>query len=184
MNTSPNTLTIATTAGTHWWYGVAEPRTMTTRAGELKTQAPWVNDPGLSTSTIQRLTRQRSQELAAFQQRDLSQMDYVYLSAVGVHFNIRLEHERLGCLVLIGVRAHGRKERVAVGDGYRDLSESWSELLRDLTRQGAPLLGIGDSALGFWARCARPSQIAANSAVGYITPTFGLCRPARPAELG
>ena len=107
---------------------------------------------GLSASTIQRLTREWGEQLAAFQQRDLSQVDYVYVWADGVHFNIRLEHERLCCLVLIGVRADGRKELVAVGDGYRESTESWSEQLRDLKRRGmrAPLLAIGDGALGFW----------------------------------
>jgi len=107
---------------------------------------------GLSASTIQRLTREWSEQLAAFQKRDLSQVDYVYLWADGVHFNIRLEHERLCCLVLVGVRADGRKELVAVGDGYRESIESWSELLRDLKRRGlqAPVLAIGDGALGFW----------------------------------
>src|SRR5438270_5623883 len=110
------------------------------------------SEAGLSASTIQRLTREWSQELAAFQHRDLSQVDYVYLWADGVHFNIRLEHERLCCLVLIGVRADGRKELVAVGDGYRESTESWSELLRDLKHRGmrAPVLAIGDGALGFW----------------------------------
>jgi transposase-like protein len=107
---------------------------------------------GLSASTIQRLTREWGQELAGFQQRDLSQVDYVYLWADGVHFNIRLEHERLCCLVLIGVRADGHKELIAVGDGYRESTESWSELLRDLKRRGmrSPVLAIGDGALGFW----------------------------------
>jgi len=68
------------------------------------------------------------------------------------HFNIRLEQDRLCCLVLIGVRADGHKELVAVGDGYRESTESWSELLRDLKRRGmrAPVLAIGDGALGFW----------------------------------
>src|SRR6267378_2968761 len=110
------------------------------------------SEAGLSASTIQRLTREWSQQLAAFQQRDLSQVDYVYLWADGVHFSIRLEHERLCCLVLVGVRAHGRKELVAVGDGYRESTESWSEQLRDLKRRGmrAPGLAIGDGALGFW----------------------------------
>jgi transposase-like protein len=110
------------------------------------------SEAGLSASTIQRLTREWSHELAAFQQRDLSQVDYVYLWADGVHFNIRLEHDRLCCLVLIGVRADGHKELVAVGDGYRESTESWSELLRNLKRRGmrAPVLAIGDGALGFW----------------------------------
>jgi transposase-like protein len=98
------------------------------------------------------LTREWIAELAAFRHRDLSQIDYVYLWADGVHFNIRLEQDRLCCLVLIGVRANGHKELVAVGDGYRESTESWSELLRDLKRRGmrAPVLAIGDGALGFW----------------------------------
>jgi len=110
------------------------------------------SEAGLSASTIQRLTREWSAEVAAFQQRDLSQLDYVYVWADGVHFNIRLEQDRLCCLVLIGVRADGHKELVAVGDGYRESTESWSELLRDLKRRGmrAPALAIGDGALGFW----------------------------------
>lgn len=110
------------------------------------------SEAGLSASTIQRLTREWSVELAAFNQRDLSQIDYVYLWADGIHFNIRLEHDRLCCLVLIGVRADGHKELVAVGHGYRESTESWSELLRDLKRRGmrAPMVAIGDGALGFW----------------------------------
>src|SRR5207302_7127290 len=86
------------------------------------------------------------------QQRNLSQVDYVYLFADGIHFNIRLEHERLCCLVLVGVRTDGRKELEAVGDGYRESTESCSELLRDLKRRGmrSPVLAIGDGGLGFW----------------------------------
>src|ERR687883_471543 len=183
-------------------HGVAEPRTVTTAAGELEIRAPRVHDrregrrftsailppwarrspkvtevlpvlylrgistkdfepalaeffgseAGLSASTIQRLTREWSAEWAAFQQRDLSQVDYVYLWADGVHFTIRLEQDRLCCLVLVGVRADGHQELVAVGDGYRESAQSWSELLRDLKRRGmrTPVLAIGDGALGFW----------------------------------
>ncbi|TME24635.1 MAG: IS256 family transposase [Chloroflexi bacterium] len=110
------------------------------------------SEAGLSASTIQRLTREWSQELKEFEQRNLSQVDYVYLWADGVHFNIRLEEDRLCCLVLIGVRADGRKELVAVGDGFRESADSWAEVLRDLKRRGmrAPVLAIGDGALGFW----------------------------------
>jgi len=73
--------------------------------------------------------------------------------ADGVHFNIRLEQDRLCCLVLVGVRADGRKELIAVGDGFRESEASWAELLRDLKRRGmrAPVLATGDGALGFWA---------------------------------
>lgn len=110
------------------------------------------SDAGLSASTIQRLTREWTAEAGAFRQRDLSPVDYVYLWADGVHFNIRLEEDRLCCLVLIGVRADGHKELVAIGDGFRESVESSSELLRALKRRGmrAPLLAIGDGALGFW----------------------------------
>jgi transposase-like protein len=111
------------------------------------------SEAGLSASTVQRLTVEWTRELAEFGRRDLSQMDYVYLWADGVHFNIRLEEDRLCCLVLVGVRADGRKELVAVGDGFRESEESWAEVLRDLKRRGmrAPVLAVGDGALGFWA---------------------------------
>ena len=59
----------------------------------------------------------------------------MYLWADGVNFNIRLEQDRLCCLVLVGVRADGHKELVAASDGYRESTESWSELLRDLKRR-------------------------------------------------
>ena len=79
-------------------------------------------------------------------------MDYVYLWADGIHVNIRLEEHKLCLLVLIGVRADGRKELVALADGYRESCESWAELLRDCARRGmrAPVLAVGDGALGFW----------------------------------
>ena len=53
---------------------------------------------------------------------------------------------------MIGVRADGRKELVALADGYRESTESWADLLRDCARRGmrAPVLAVGDGALGFW----------------------------------
>ena len=107
---------------------------------------------GLSASTITRLTETWKGEARAFGERDLTGVDYVYLWADGIHLNIRLEQERLCLLVLIGVRADGRKELVALADGYRESTESWADLLRDARRRGmtAPVLAIGDGALGFW----------------------------------
>jgi putative transposase len=66
---------------------------------------------------------------------------------------VRLEQARLCCLVLVGVRAEGTKELVAVADGERESTDSWAELLRDLRRRGmrAPVLAVGDGALGLWA---------------------------------
>jgi transposase-like protein len=107
---------------------------------------------GLSSSTITRLLAAWQQEYEAFRKRDLHGKRFAYLFADGVHFRIRLEEDRLCTLVLIGVREDGSKELVAVEDGYRESSESWLAVLRDLQDRGleAPLLAIGDGALGFW----------------------------------
>jgi transposase-like protein len=107
---------------------------------------------GLSASVITRLTKQWQAERDVFAQRDLRAVDYVYLWADGVHFNVRLEEDRLCCLVIVGVRSDGTKELVAIEDGYRESTESWADLLRDLKRRGmrAPVLAVGDGALGFW----------------------------------
>ena len=106
---------------------------------------------GLSASVITKLTETWRAEQHAFAQRDLSSVDYVYLWADGIH-EVRLDETRLCLLVLIGVRADGRKELVALTDGYREATESWADLLRDCLRRGmrAPVLAIGDGALGFW----------------------------------
>jgi len=108
---------------------------------------------GLSAATVTRLTAQWQDEAKAFEKRDLSQVDFVYLWVDGIHLKVRLEQEKLCLLVMIGVRADGRKELVALTDGYRESTESWAGLLRDCKRRGmrAPVLAMGDGALGFWA---------------------------------
>ena len=108
---------------------------------------------GLSPSVITRLTTQWQDEQRSFTARDLSDRDFVYVWVDGVHFNVRLEEARLCCLVIVGVRLDGAKELVAIADGYRESTESWADLLRDLKRRGmpAPMLAVGDGALGFWA---------------------------------
>ncbi|MGJ6970085.1 IS256 family transposase [Streptosporangium sp. G11] len=107
---------------------------------------------GLSAPVITKLTETWKGEQRVFAARDLSAVDYVYLWVDGIHVNIRLEEHKLCLLVMIGVRADGRKELVALTDGYRESSESWADLLRDCKRRGmrAPVLAIGDGALGFW----------------------------------
>jgi transposase-like protein len=107
---------------------------------------------GLSPAVITRLTETWQAEQRAFAARDLSQVDYVCLWADGIHVSIRLEEHKLCLLVLIGVRADGRKELIALADGYRESAESWADLLRDCARRGmrAPVLAVGDGALGFW----------------------------------
>jgi putative transposase len=108
---------------------------------------------GLSPATITRLTAQWQDEAKVFNDRDLSCVDYVYLWVDGIHVNVRLEEEKLCVLVMIGVRADGRKELVALTDGYRESTGSWADLLRDVKRRGmrAPVLAVGDGALGLWA---------------------------------
>lgn len=109
---------------------------------------------GLSPANINRQMGVWEAEIAAWRTRDLSEVDYVYVWADGVHVNVRLgEQDRLCLLVMIGARPDGTKELIAVEDGYRESTESWAHVLRDLKRRGmrAPVLAIGDGALGFWA---------------------------------
>jgi len=108
---------------------------------------------GLSAAAVGRLLTSWQADYQAFCQRDLADRDYVYVWADGIHFKVRLEQARLCCLVIVGVRADGTKELVAVADGERESTDSWAELLRDLRRRGmrAPVVAVGDGALGLWA---------------------------------
>ncbi len=111
-------------------------------------------EAGLSAATITRLTEQWQIEHERFMNRDLSGRDYVYVWVDGIHTGVRLGSDgRLCCLVMIGARLDGTKELVAIADGYRESTESWAELLRDLKKRGmrAPELAVGDGALGFWS---------------------------------
>lgn len=108
---------------------------------------------GLSATNIARLTAEWESEYQAHRGQSLAEKDYVYVWVDGIHFNVRLEDDRLCTLVMIGARLDGTKELVAIEDGYRESTESWATLLRDLKRRGmaAPLVAVGDGALGFWA---------------------------------
>ncbi len=107
---------------------------------------------GLSSASISRLKKIWLKEMGEWRRRDLNLSQYCYLWVDGIHFNLRLEEDRLCVLVVIGARENGRKELVAVVGGYRESTESWRGLLRDLKQQGmpSPKLCIGDGALGFW----------------------------------
>ena len=108
---------------------------------------------GFSATTITRLLTVWQEEYRTWRKRSLVGKSYVYIWADGVHFNVRLEEDRLACLVIIGVTPSGSKEVIAIEDGYRESTESWATLLRDLKRRGmpAPKLATADGALGFWA---------------------------------
>jgi transposase-like protein len=107
---------------------------------------------GLSASVITRLTTDWQKEQDLFARRSLKGVDYVYVFADGIHFNVRLEEARLCALVIVGVRTDGTKELVSISDGHRESIESWADVLRGLKRRGmtAPVLAVGDGALGFW----------------------------------
>lgn len=112
------------------------------------------DEAGLSAATITRLTESWQREREQFMSRDLSGGDYVYVWVDGIHTGVRLgSDDRLCCLVVLGARLDGTKELVALADGYRESTESWACLLRDLKKRGmrAPELAVGDGALGFWS---------------------------------
>ena len=109
--------------------------------------------PGLSASTVTSLKKSWEAEFKDWNQRSLEGKEYVYVWADGVHFNIRLEEDRQCILVLMGATKDGKKELIAIQDGYRESEQSWQELLLDVKARGLaidPKLATGDGALGFW----------------------------------
>jgi putative transposase len=112
-----------------------------------------VNAIGLSPSSIVRCKKVWEEEFAAWEKRSLQGKRYVYIWADGVYFNVRLTGERACILVVIGATAEGKKEVLAIHDGVRESELSWTEVLEGLKARGleeAPMLAIGDGALGFW----------------------------------
>ena len=108
---------------------------------------------GLSASVISRLNSKWETEHEDWAKRDLSKKRYVYFWADGIYFNVRMEESRQCILVIIGVTEYGKKEFVAIEDGYRESEQSWREVLLGLKNRGleiGPSLAVGDGALGFW----------------------------------
>jgi transposase-like protein len=123
---------------------------------------------GMSSSVITKLTETWRAEAAAFMTRDLSAADYIYPWVDGIHLGIRLGEGKLCLLVMIGVRADGRKELVALADGYRESAESWAACCVIAPGEGcAPR--CWRSVTGRWgsgARCGRCSRRPGLSAAG------------------
>ena len=115
------------------------------------------NCNGLSANVVVRLKEQWTEEHDQWSRRDLTDKHYVYVWADGIHVNVRLEddaNKRQCILVLMGATAEGKKELIAVVDGYRESEQSWHELLIDAKQRGLtldPQVAVGDGALGFWA---------------------------------
>jgi transposase-like protein len=110
--------------------------------------------PGLSATNIVRMKAKWEEEYKSWIRRELSGKEYVYMWVDGLHVNVRLDEERSCILVLMAADSEGKKELLAVSDGYRESKASWRELLLDLKRRGlrnGAKLAIGDGALGFWS---------------------------------
>ena len=109
---------------------------------------------GLSATNIVRLKALWEQDYQTWNARGFELKRYVYFWVDGIHFNVRLDEERSCILVIMGANESGRKELLAVSDGYAESKASWREILLDLKRRGlkiGPKLAVGDGALGFWA---------------------------------
>jgi transposase-like protein len=106
---------------------------------------------GLSPTTIARLTAGWAKEYQALTQRDLTGREYVYVWVDGVHFNIRLEDERLCTLVMIGAKPNGEKELLAVEDAIARAPRAGRRCCASSSGMVAPVVAVGDGALGFWA---------------------------------
>jgi len=110
---------------------------------------------GLSANVVSRLKAEWAGEYATWMKQDLSGRRYVYWWADGIHTGVREEVDLRSCLlVIIGVTPEGKKELVAMSDGWRESTQSWLDVLRELKERGlrsGPRLAVGDGALGFWA---------------------------------
>ena len=111
------------------------------------------NAKGLSAKTVTRLKADWWKDYEAWQKRDLSNRRFLYIWADGVYFKPRMAEEKQCVLVIVGADEYGRKELLAMTDGFRESTESWRELLLNLKQRGLkqdPKLAIGDGAMGFW----------------------------------
>lgn len=110
----------------------------------------------LSPTAIVRLKERWADEYASWKRRSLADHQYAYIWADGVYLGVGDDDENSALLTVIGARADGTKELLALELGYRESTLSWQELLRDLRDRGlrAPLLAVGDGGLGLWAALA------------------------------
>jgi transposase-like protein len=110
----------------------------------------------LSASSIARLKAPWQLEYDEWRQRRLDDRELVYVWVDGVYVKAGLEKEKACLLVVIGAFRDGHKELLALTSGYRESTESWIGVLRDLKARGleAPKLAVADGALAFWAAAA------------------------------
>ena len=106
----------------------------------------------VSASTVARLKDKWNDELAEWRARPLDDLEVVYMWVDGVYVKAGLEREKAAILVVMAALSDGRKVVVSAIPGYRESTESWSDVLRDMRRRGleCPRLVIGDGHLGIW----------------------------------
>jgi len=106
----------------------------------------------LSPSTVVRLKQEWETEYEAWRTRSLADHRYAYLWCDGVYPKAGLQGDKTAFLVVLGCNEYGEKEPLAIIEGYRESTESWAEVLRDLKGRGLsdPKLFCGDGALGLW----------------------------------
>lgn len=123
------------------------------KAKSIEELLPGPNAKGLSAKTVTRLKADWWKDDQAWQKRDLGNRRFLCVWADGVYFKPRMAEEKQCVLVIVGADEYGRKELLAVTDGFRESTQSWREVLLDLKRRGLkqdPKLAVGDGALGFW----------------------------------
>jgi transposase-like protein len=127
-------------------HGLAEGDFDLALRGLLGEEAP------ISASTVVRLKERWQAEWEEWRRRDLDDLEVVYLWVDGVYVKAGLEKEKAALLVVIGGLSDGQKVILDVEPGYRESTESWSGVLRDLKGRGmnCPRLVIGDGHLGIW----------------------------------
>ncbi len=106
----------------------------------------------VSASTVARLKEGWQAEWEEWKKRPLDGLEVLYMWVDGVYVKAGLEKAKAALLVIVGGLLDGRKVILTVEPGYRESTESWSEVLRDLKRRGmnCPRLVTGDGNLGIW----------------------------------
>jgi len=109
-------------------------------------------DAPVSASTVARLKEGWQAEWEEWKRRPLDGMEVLFMWVDGVYVKAGLEKEKAALLVIVGGLLDGRKVILAVEPGYRESTESWSRVLRDLKERGlnCPRLVVGDGNLGIW----------------------------------
>ena len=107
----------------------------------------------LSPTSLLRLKAQWQQEYTVWKQRQLNDLEVVYVWADGLYVKAGLEDTKVALLVMIGVLTNGQKVVLAVESGQRESKESWGAILRDLRKRGLKpwRCTIADGHLGLWA---------------------------------